>query len=194
MDDDRGIKRYEPLGFLLFLGMFSMLAVMGYALYKFSRNLASGQVVAPDPGAGSYLALAVLVLAFSALALASRFFLHQRFSAFRACLAVSFGASVLFVVLQVAGLPVGVSGEDPVQRGYYYLAFLSGVHLLFVLTGLVATALLLAQAYRSTAYVESFIFSVNPPNILNMKLVVRYWGFVTLLWVLVIVFVKAHVA
>lgn len=194
MDDEKEIKRYEPYGFLLALGMFSMLGVMLFALYKFRRNLRAGGIVAPELGLSVYAGLAVLVLAFIFLALGFRFFRHQRFAGFRACLAGAFSGSVIFVVLGVVSLPVQQVSADPVQQGYYYLAFLSGVHLLFVLTGLVANAILLARAYRAQAYVEAFIFSVNPPNILNMKLLVRYMGFVTLLWAVVILFLRAHAA
>jgi len=192
MADEKGIKRYEPFGFLLVLGMFSMLGVMLFALYKFRRSLRAGLIAAPELGAPVYAALVLLVLAFISLALAYRFFRHQQFPAFRALLAGSFGGVLLFVVLQVAGLPLQKAAADPVLQGRYYLAFLSGVHLLFVLTGLVATAVLLARVYRTPEYVESFIFSVNPPNILNMKLLVRYMGFVTALWVVVIIFLGGH--
>lgn len=194
MGDEKEIKRYEPYGFLLALGMFSMLAVMLFALYKFRRNLRAGVITAPDLGFPVYTALSLLVLAFISLALGFRFFRRQQFPAFRACLAGSFAGTLLFVVWQVAGLPLGKVTADPVQQGQYYLAFLSGVHLLFVLTGLVANAVLLARAYRTKAYVESFIFSVNPPNILNMKLLVRYMGFVTVLWAVVIIFLGGYAA
>ena len=192
MADEREIKRYEPLGFLLALGLFSMLSVMAYALYKLHRNLLTGQVAAPEPGGRVYAGAVLLLLAFGFLVLGSRFFRAQEFPAFRTCLGASFAGSVLFVVFQVAGIPLRGAGADPVQLGYYYLAFLSGVQMLFVLIGLVGTAVLLARAYRAQAYVESFIFSVNPPNILNLKLLLRYMGFVTILWVGVIVFLKIH--
>lgn len=193
MGDEKGIKRYEPLGFLLVLGMFSMLGVMLFALYKFRQNLRAGIIIPPELGAAVYAGCGVLALAFILLALGFHFFRTQRFPAFRVCLAGSFGAGLLFVVLQMVSLPVQQAVADPVQQGYYYLAFLSGVHLLFVLAGVVATAVLLARAYRRQAYVEAFIFSVNPPNILNMRLLVRYMGFVTVLWAVVIIFLGGHV-
>ncbi len=194
MGDEKEIKRYEPYGFLLVLGMFSMLAVMLFALYKFRRNLLAGVITAPELGPPAYTATTVLVLAFISLVLGSGFFRRQQFPAFRICLAGSFAGTLLFVLWQMAGLSLGKVTGDPFQQGRYYLAFLSGVHLLFVLSGLVANAVLLARAYRTKAYVESFIFSVNPPNILNMKLLVRYMGFVTVLWVVVIIFLRGHAA
>lgn len=194
MGDEKGMKRYEPFGFLLVLGMFSMLGVMLFALYKFRQNLRAGIITAPDLGAWVYVGGGVLILAFILLVLGSRFLRQQQFPAFRACLAGSFAGGLLFVVLQVVSLPVQRVLADPVQQGQYYLAFLSGVHLLFVLTGVVATGMLMARVYRRQEYVEAFIFSVNPPNILNMKLLVRYMGFVTGLWTAVIIFLGGYAA
>lgn len=194
MSDEKGIKRYEPYGFLLVTGLLALLGVMLYALFKFRQNLRAGVISAPAPGPLVYTGLAVLVLTFIFLALASRFFRHQQFPAFRACLAASFGGGVLFVVLQVMSLPVQRAAADPVQQGYYFLAFLSAVHLLFALAGVVATGVWVAQVYRRQEYVESFIFSMNPPNILNMKLLLRYMGFVTVLWAAVIFFIGGYAA
>lgn len=194
MGDEKGIKRYEPYGFLLVMGMLCILGVMLFALFKFRQNLRAGIISAPEPGPWIYAGLVLLILTFAFLALGFRFFRHQRFPAFRTCLAVSFGGGVLFVVVQVMSLPMQKVTADPAQQGYYFLAFLSAVHLLFVLTGVVATGMLLARAYRRQEYVEAFIFSVNPPNILNMKLLVRYMGFVTVLWAAVIFFLRGYAA
>lgn len=194
MSDEKEIKRYEPYGFLLVLGMVSMLGVMLYSLYKFRQNLRAGLIAAPEPGPLVYTAAGVLVLAFVFLVLSARFSRLQRFAAGRFCLGASFACSVFFVVLQVMVLPVQRAVPDPVQQGNYFLAFLIAVHLLFALAGLVATGLMLARVFRNQQYVEAFIFSVNPPNILNMKLLIRYMGFVTVLWVAVILFLAGHVA
>lgn len=194
MGDEKEIKRYEPYGFLLVLGMFSMLGVMLFALYKFRQNLKAGVLSPPELGPLVYGGLGVLVLAFIFLVLSYRFFRHQQFAAFRACLAGSFGAGMIFVVLQVVSFPMQKAAADTVQQGYYYLAFLSGIHLLFVLAGVVANGVWLARAYRKQEYVETFIFSVNPPNILTMKLLVRYMAFVTVLWAAVIIFLGGHAA
>ena len=194
MAGDKEIKRYEPYGFLLVLAMVSMLGVMLYGLYKFRRNLRAGNLVAPVPDVQVYAGLGLLALAFGFLWLAGRFLRNQAFAAFRGCLAGSFAGTVFFVVLQVARLPMPAVNAGPAQQGYYYLGFLSGVHLLFVLIGLVANALLLARAFRAHEYVEAFIFSVNPPNLLNLKLLARYTGFVALLWGMVIFFLGVHVA
>lgn len=192
MDDEKGMKRYEPFGFLLVMGMISMLGVMLYTLYKFRQNLQAGILTAPDLGGRVYAGGGVLIAAFILLLLGFRLFRRQQFAAFRACLAGSFAGGVLFVVLQVISLPVEKVMADPEQQGQYYLGFLSGIHLLFVLAGVVATGVLLGRAYRRQEYVEAFIFSVNPPNILNLKLLVRYMGFVTGLWMAVIIFLGGY--
>ncbi len=194
MGDEKGIKRYEPYGFLLALGMFSMLVAMLFALYKFTRNLKAGILLLPELGLMVYAGLAILILALIFLALSERFFRLQRFRTFRVCLVGSFGAGLLFVIFQTASLPMRKAGPDPAQQGHYYFVFLSAIHLLFVLAGVLANGVWLARVYRRRDYVETFIFSVNPPNILTMKLLVRYMTFVTILWAAVIIYLRGHAA
>ncbi|MGL4630751.1 MAG: cytochrome c oxidase subunit 3 [Leadbetterella sp.] len=75
-----------------------------------------------------------------------------------------------------------------------FIYLLTGLHLFHVMGGFVALFISTVKAFRMGSYVESFIFSVNPPNQLNLKLISIYWHFLDLLWWLILLFLWYHAA
>jgi cytochrome c oxidase subunit 3 len=73
-----------------------------------------------------------------------------------------------------------------------FLYVITGVHLLHILGGLFLLVITLVNAVRRTTYVDAFVYSVNPPNQLKLKLVTVYWHFVDALWVYLFLFFLYH--
>ena len=48
------------------------------------------------------------------------------------------------------------------------------------------------QSIKNHSYVDAFVFSVNPPNQLKIKLITIYWHFVDVLWLYVFGFLLYH--
>jgi cytochrome c oxidase subunit III len=48
------------------------------------------------------------------------------------------------------------------------------------------------DAFQRMEYVDSFVYSVNPPNQLKVKLISIYWHFIDILWVAIFLFLLYH--
>ena len=82
-------------------------------------------------------------------------------------------------------------GWKAIRRGGF-VYIISGVHLLHILVGLVFLTIMLVEAMRRRPYVDSFVYSVNPPNKLKIRLITLYWHFVDLLWIGLFIFLLVH--
>ena len=140
--------------------------------------------------------LSTLVILLSSLTLrnANRAFRREHFSGFRINIATTLVLGTLFMLLQGWGwrqmIRSGVGLEGNPAGGFIYI--ISGVHLLHILIGLVFIGITLAEALRRRAYVEAFVYSVNPPNQLKIKLITLYWHFVDILWIVLFIFLLIH--
>lgn len=97
---------------------------------------------------------------------------------------------ITFMLLQVSGwLEMIDSGAFMGNQNSVALVYLlTGLHLLHILAGIVYLTLLFRKAVENRTYVDSFVYSVNPPNRLRLKLMTRYWHFVDALWLIVFIF------
>ena len=48
------------------------------------------------------------------------------------------------------------------------------------------------EAINRRQYVEAFVYSVNPPNQLKLRLITLYWHFVDVLWLGLFLFLGIH--
>jgi cytochrome c oxidase subunit 3 len=137
---------------------------------------------------------AAIVLSSFTLHLSHRAFKTDHFTSFRANLVATLLLGVLFVILQLMGwkqlIDAGVSTVKNPSVGFVYV--LSGLHVLHILIGIGALAWLFFKAFQNHSYVDSFVFSVNPPNQLRMRLIVLYWHFVDILWLYLFAFLLYH--
>lgn len=184
MINEKHIKRYEPLGYLLALGIVCIFLVFAYAIFKFHFNLINGDIASPEITPPQLTNLGILISGSLILLVSHQFFNRQRFNTFRTLFAISFFLFLFFVVVQVAGVPLKKVNANISKKelGSYYFGFLMGLHLLFIMVGLIAQALMLGRIYTKITYVDTFIFSVNPPNILNLRLLVQYFVAVGFIW------------
>ena len=150
----------------------------------------------PDVALPAVFILSTVVILLSSLTLrnANRAFGHEQFSGYRINLGTTLVLGTLFMLLQAWGwrqmIGAGAGLEGNPAAGFVYI--LSGLHLVHILIGLIFMGIALAEALRRRAYVEAFVYSVNPPNQLKIKLITLYWHFVDVLWVGLFLFLLLH--
>lgn len=136
----------------------------------------------------------VILLSSFTLHTATKAFRTERFAIYRTNIGMTLMLGLLFILLQAWGwrqmVLAGVGLEGNPAGGFVYI--LSGLHLLHILIGLIFLAITLAEAMRRQHYVDSFVYSVNPPNQLKLKLISLYWHFVDVLWVGLFLFLLVH--
>ncbi|GAB3932015.1 cytochrome c oxidase subunit 3 [Larkinella terrae] len=187
-------RRREPKRFMLWLCMASSVFIFTVLLVTYMvrkvgadwRNVSLPTV---------FLASTAVIIASSlTLHIANSAFRHERFTQYRLYLGTTLFLGTLFVVLQVLGW------RQLMLKGVYlqtnpsgsFLFILSGLHLLHIVIGLVFLSIAFAEAMRRIPYVEAFVYSVNPPNMLKIKLFTLYWHFVDVLWLYVFLFLLYH--
>jgi len=180
-------KRREPFGFMLWLGVIgsSLLFAVIFIEYFLRMDGANWRFVAlPD-----MFWLSTLVILFSSITLheANLAFIQERFLHYRIFLAATLTLGITFMFLQGGGwiemIENGSFNNINSSSGFIYL--LTGLHMLHILIGVVYMGIIFRKALKNRTYVDSFVYSVNPPNRLQLKLITRYWHFVDILWVTV---------
>jgi cytochrome c oxidase subunit III len=187
-------RRREPKRFALWLcivGSIILFTVL-LAAYLVRKGGADWQAI-PLPKV--FLASTAVILASSlTLHIANRSFEHERFVQYRLYMGTTLFLSVLFVLLQVLGWREWVSQGIYLQTNpsSSFLYILSGVHLLHILIGVAFLGIAYTEAVQRKPYIDFFIYSVNPPNQLRIKLITLYWHFVDVLWLVVFLFLLFH--
>ena len=187
-------RRREPFQFMVWLGI-------GGSVLLFTVLLGVYIVRQSSPGWAdvalpNVFVMSTLVILLSSLTLhnAKQAFGRENFSGFRINIATTLVLGTLFILLQGWGwrqmIRSGVGLEGNPAGGFIYI--ISGLHLLHILIGLVFIAITLAEALRRRAYVEAFVYSVNPPNQLKIRLITLYWHFVDILWIVLFIFLLIH--
>ncbi|GAB3266752.1 hypothetical protein GCM10027347_34970 [Larkinella harenae] len=183
-------RRREPKRFILWLCMVGSVLLFTVLLVAYIVRRMGGDwrtITLPTV----FMASTGVMLASSlTLHIANLAFRHERFPQYRIYLGTTLFLGVLFVILQVLGW------RQLMMRGVYlqtnpsssFLFLLSGLHLLHIVIGLIFLGIAFAEIIRRLSYVEAFVYSVNPPNRLKLKLFTLYWHFVDVLWLYVFLF------
>lgn len=187
-------KRREPFHFMVWLGIASSLMLFTMLLVTYVvRRTGSGWT---DQKLPFVFLISTVVIMLSSLTLrnATLAFRHERFENYRFNLAITLGLGILFMLLQSWGwrqmILAGVKLEDNPSGAFVYI--ISGIHLLHILIGVIFLGIVLTEAMRRRPYVDSFVYSVNPPNRLKLKLISLYWHFVDILWIGLFLFLLVH--
>ncbi|SFD56108.1 cytochrome c oxidase subunit 3 [Spirosoma endophyticum] len=187
-------KRREPFRFMVWLGIASSVMIFTMLLVAYViRQTGAGWTDIKLP---SVFLVSTLVIILSSFTLnnAIQAFRHERFGSYRTNLATTLVLGTLFIMLQGWGwrqmVRAGIGLEGNPAGGFIYI--ISGIHLLHILIGIIFLAVALAEAMRRRPYVDSFVYSVNPPNRLKLKLITLYWHFVDILWIGLFVFLLVH--
>jgi cytochrome c oxidase subunit III len=187
-------KRREPFRFMVWLAIAGSVLLFTVLLGAYIvRKTGSGWVDAPLPMV-FLLSTGVILLSSLTLHNANSAFLHERFGAYRTNIGTTLALGTLFILLQGWGWrqmgQTGIRLEGNPAAGFIYI--ISGLHLLHILIGLVFLAIAFAEAVRRRQYVEAFVYSVNPPNQLKLRLITLYWHFVDALWIGLFLFLLLH--
>jgi cytochrome c oxidase subunit 3 len=187
-------KRREPFRFMVWLGIASSVTVFTMLLVTYViRRTGSGWVNIKLPTV-FLISTVVIMLSSFTLNNAMLAFRHERFGNYRTNLATTLGLGVLFILLQGWGwrqlVLAGVGLEGNPAGGFIYI--ISGIHLLHILVGLIFLGIVLGEALLRRPYIDSFVYSVNPPNRLKIKLIALYWHFVDILWIGLFLFLLVH--
>ena len=187
-------KRREPFQFMLYLGIASSALLFLFVFLVFiKKELANQDIPVHMPRAFWFGSLFILASSFT-LQQAGRAVNIQKFTRYRQLLMATYLLALAFLMTQIWGwmdllrnniLPSNNTGGS-------FIFILSGLHLIHTLGGVVALSLVLYKSMKNRSYVDSFVDSVNPPNILRLKLVTIYWHFLDIVWMIIFLFLLWH--
>ena len=187
-------KRREPLHFMLWLGIVGSVLIFTALLGIYViRKVGPHWTETPLPGA-FWLSTVVIILSSVSLHEAREAFNKDRFALYRICLSLTLFLGMVFVGTQGFGwlnmVERGFTMQGNPSAGFVYV--LTGLHVVHVLGGLIYMGVLLREAMKNQSYVDSFVYSVNPPNRLKIKLLTTYWHFADVLWLYLFLFLLYH--
>ncbi|MDX1904138.1 MAG: heme-copper oxidase subunit III [Thermonemataceae bacterium] len=132
-----------------------------------------------------------ILLSSYTLYIANNAFKKEEFFTYRYFLGATLALGVFFVISQLIGWrQLEVQGLH-LRRGAVSVGFLyviSGLHILHLFGGMGAMLFLFWQAVRKTAYVDAFVYAINPPNQRRLHLATIFWHFLGILWLYLFVF------
>lgn len=132
----------------------------------------------------------VIMISSLTLHLANMNFKQDKYLNYRTLMGITLSLGLIFIGMQLWGwqeiFTQNASPEVRTSRGFIYM--LSGLHILHIVVGLIFLIKIFVEAIKRMSYVESFIYSVNPPNQLKINLIIFYWHFVDVLWILLFLF------
>ncbi|MFN8346876.1 MAG: cytochrome c oxidase subunit 3 [Spirosomataceae bacterium] len=193
--ENRLTKRREPFNFMLWLGITGSVLVFTVLLAVYIMRKSAGiyWTDVPLPRLFWVSTLAIVVSSLT-LHLANQCFRNDRYPQFRMYISSTLMLGLLFIILQFWGwkqlIEAGISTVNNPSAGFIYL--LSGLHILHIVLGILALSWAVFQSLKNNSYVDAFVFSVNPPNQLKIKLLTIYWHFVDVLWLYLFGFLLYH--
>jgi cytochrome c oxidase subunit 3 len=180
---------------MLLLGIFgSCLFFLSIFLLFIKKEFQNTDIVLTIPKI-LWLSSLSIILSSIALFLARKTQENQNFKFFRIWLGSTFFLGILFLAFQMQGwktLYLENNQNLSKHTGSAYLLLLSVMHLLHTLGGLVGLSITIYKVFRNTSFADSFVYSVNPPNQLNLRLVSIYWHFLAVLWIIIFLFLLYH--
>jgi cytochrome c oxidase subunit III len=195
VNENRLTKRREPFNFMLWLGIAASVLVFTILLTIYIMRKSAGVYWTDVPLPQLFwVSTFAIVVSSLTLHLANHCFRTDRYPQFRMYIGATLMLGVLFVILQFWGwrqlIEAGISTVNNPSVGFIYL--FSGLHILHILIGIAALTWAVFQSFKNSSYVDSFVFSVNPPNQLKIKLLTIYWHFVDVLWLYLFGFLLYH--
>ncbi|MCA0366351.1 MAG: heme-copper oxidase subunit III [Bacteroidetes bacterium] len=195
MSENIFTKRREPFTFMLYVGIGgSALLFFVIFLLFLKKEFNNVDIKITVPGA-MWLSTLLIVLSSMAMNTSIRKINDQNFGTFRQWLTFSYLLGFFFVFSQIIAwiklLNKSTLGLSQ-NTGTAFLFVLSLLHVIHTVLGLIAFTLILKKAFKNKSYVDSLVYSVNPPNILNLSLLSKFWHFLSVLWVIIFLFLMYH--
>lgn len=186
------LRRREPMNFMLMLAFVSIgLTFLGLTLAVLS--LGYQKKIAWTAGKMPmvfWLSSTLILLSSFTLEQAGKYVRSDNFLAYRRMLGATFGLAILFILLQIQGW-YEMQGEKIYLKGGFLSAFIyivSGLHILHILAGLVFLGWRMVVSYQKRAYLDAYIYNINPPNQFKFKLLTKYWHFIGGVWIVLFLF------
>jgi cytochrome c oxidase subunit 3 len=187
-------KRREPFSYMLYLAMAGSVILFSFIFFVFLRKEYLNQDIPFVVPKILWVSTIVLLLSSLFLEVAKKNLEKQIFAGFKFSLGISFVLGIIFFVCQYWAwkelLIKGYTMDKHTGASFVYV--FSGLHLAHALGGIVAMSITIYRSFKQKNYVENFVFSVNPPNLLNLRLVSHYWHFLGILWILIFLFMVYH--
>ena len=185
------MERREPFKFML------QMAIFGSGLMFFGLMATYLARERPDAGFEKiqipqifWISTLVIMISSLTLHLANMNFKQDRYLNYRTLMGITLALGGAFIVMQFWGWKeIFTQNSNPEMknaRGFIYL--LSGLHIFHIVLGLGFLIKIFVEAIKRMSYIDSFIYSVNPPNQLKINLIIFYWHFVDVLWVVLFLF------
>lgn len=187
-------KRREPFAFMLYLAIVGSGLLFFFLLLVFITKEARNQDIPLKTPGVFWVSTFVIIASSLTLQGANKAFKEERFRSYRLNISITLLAGIMFIILQGLGwqkmLSAGITMAN--NTGGMFIYVLSGLHILHTLGGLIALASANKDAFQRMQYVDSFVYSVNPPNQLKIKLISIYWHFIDILWIILFLFLVYH--
>lgn len=187
-------RRREPFTFMLYLAIVGSSLLFLFILLVFLRKEWVNQDVTVPLLPIFWISTGLIVLSSFLLQDARQAFTQERFVRYRRglilvnVLGFSFMATQLYGWKLLFDLQITMANDT----GGSFLYILSGLHVFHTAGGVIALAVALRDALGHRQYIDSFVYAVNPPNQLRLKLIGIYWHFVDVLWVILFLFLVFH--
>lgn len=121
-------------------------------------------------------------------------FQNEKFVSYKWLIGCTLFLGILFIITQIIGwkqlFDTGIGMRNSIAGAFLYT--LSGLHILHILGGIIYLGILFSSALKRVTYVDSFVYSVNPPTQLKLQLLSIYWHFIDALWIYLFGFLVFH--
>lgn len=188
--DNPFTHRREPLQFLLWLGVGSsgFIFALLFALYILrQRSLNEATLSLP---AVFWISTFVIIVSSITLFMACIAFKKERYKDYRLFLGSTLAMGLMFVAMQIDGWIQLFVQDNQLVNNYGLLKFIyliSGLHMLHILGGIVFLCMIFIESLRNRSYIDAYVYSVNPPNQLKIRLIEYFWHFLGLCWVFIFI-------
>jgi cytochrome c oxidase subunit III len=186
------LKRREPYTFMLWLSLIgiAILFLMLTIIFIYQRVNSSLGGVRFDLPLSFWVSTIVILASSLTLFYAQKAFQQEFFKQYRYLVGLTLDLGILFIILQLLGWRELMRQDVWLQnnRTGAFLYVISGLHMAHIVGGLVFLLIIFVEAVRNHRYIDAFVYSVNPPNQLRLKLITIYWHFVDVLWVYLFLF------
>ncbi len=177
-------RRREPYMFMLWLAIFGMALLFGIlAMLYVGRKQATDWVGFSVPMVFWISTLVVLGSSWT-LHITNKALVRDDFKTYRVFMGITLGLGVLFCVLQLWGWNImyhsGITLQKSIAGAFFFV--ISGLHLAHLLGGVYFLTKAFAESLKNYTYIDAFVYSVNPPTQLKIRLITQYWHFVDFLW------------
>ncbi len=195
--EEKGIfKRKEPFAFMLYLGLLGSALIFSAIFFIFLKKELANQDIPIRLPWTIWLSTGFIIISSFTLWAASSLFKTQVYAYLRMFLVLTLVCGLAFLLTQFTVwkslLNTNQLLNNNTSASFIYI--LTGLHLAHILGGIIALSITIYRIFKKGNYVDTFIYTVNPPNQLNIKLLSIYWHFLTLLWLIIVLFLQYHAA